>query len=320
MSQIIFTADDYGAFPSIDRGIIAAVKAQRINSVAAFSNSARSINSVQNLQRIAENLNLKVDIGCHLTLTSGKPLTKGNRDWTKKNGQFRDFSDHKRTNSISRKRQVDLLKNEMRAQINAFLNKGIEVKHISSHHGAHTWFEDYLEAYLEIGKEFSIPVRSPFMVPQHDNNKYLGVLNILLTGNLKDGYKREFNAFRKEYYNHIERLLKPRNQQPTYETNSSHYGPIPLIPIGAEIMDKFAEDKRKILEKVLEKLPEERIEFIFHVIENNYAGLKKFKKESKRGKFKYDGVNRKYFDGRMVEYRSLIDTTLPSGISLCQWP
>lgn len=321
MGKVIFTADDYGALPSIDRGIIAAVKAGKINSVAAFSNSKRSVNSVQNLVRISNNLGINVEVGCHLTMTSGKPITKGLRSWVGKNGQFRKYTNHKRTNEVPRQKQIAFLKDEMRAQITAFLNKGIEVKHLSSHHGAHTWFEDYLQAYLEIGEEFGIPVRSPYMVPKKDNNKYLGILNISLTANLKDGYKKEFNAFRQTYYKHLEDILAPRSAQPTFCTDSSHYGPIPLVPLGKDVIKNGADKKYQELVETVTKLQSsnDRVEFIFHLLDDNYDSLKRYKKEFKRGKFKYSGINRRYFDSRLIEVKSLEAFQLPDQVDFTTW-
>lgn len=321
MGKVIFTADDYGAIPSIDRGIISAVKTGQINSVAAFSNSKHSINSVQNLLRISGNLGIDVEMGCHLTITSGKPLTKGLRSWVSKNGHFRKFSNHRRDNSVSRVCQINNLKSELRAQVDAFQNKGIKVKHLSSHHGSLTWFEDYLDAYIAIGKEFEIPIRSPYMVPKEDNNKYLKILNLLLIGNLKDGYKREFNAFRRNYYPHLEQILAPRNRQPTLCTNSSHYGPIPHLPLGKDVIKSVAVDKcSKLIEAVSELAnSDDRVEFIFHLLDDNYDKLKRFKKESKRGKFKYDGIDRKYFDSRLIEVKSLQAFNLPDKVDFTSW-
>jgi predicted glycoside hydrolase/deacetylase ChbG (UPF0249 family) len=83
MPKIIFTADDYGCYTEIDNAVISAANKGLINSVAAFANGP---NADYRLKRLAEETN--VDIGCHLTITSGDAVG-ANSSFTKSDGRFR---------------------------------------------------------------------------------------------------------------------------------------------------------------------------------------------------------------------------------------
>jgi predicted glycoside hydrolase/deacetylase ChbG (UPF0249 family) len=72
MKKLIVTADDFGVVKIIDQGIIKALKAKRVNSVAAFSNygdkggiSRRKAECL--LKDVGEQ---NVQLGIHLTISS----------------------------------------------------------------------------------------------------------------------------------------------------------------------------------------------------------------------------------------------------------
>lgn len=320
MARVIFTADDFGAIPSIDRGILDAVKVGKINSVAAFSNAPRSVNSVKNLLRSAENVGKPVDLGCHLTITSGRPMTKEVK-WMTKRGHFRKFGDLKRPKDLSPEKQINALKNEMRAQIDAFLVHKIPVNHLSSHHGALTWFGDYTEALYDIGKEYGITVRSPHFIPKKSNNTYMFLVDQLTRLNLPRQYELALRNYRKNYTKEVDKILKKYKGHITSATDSTHYGPLPLFAFSEKRIHSEYPKKIEEFGKRLTELANEEgiIEFMFHVVQDDYKQLKQFKKQSKRGKHLYKGIDRSYFDSRIIEMKSIMELELPKGIELVSW-
>src|SRR5688500_6181825 len=96
MKHLIVTADDYGVFPAINDAILDCVKAGKINSVAVLPNydgNGHYASSVQNLQRLLNLSDGNVDIGCHLTITSGKPVTTDKMAFAcDSEGNFKSFT------------------------------------------------------------------------------------------------------------------------------------------------------------------------------------------------------------------------------------
>ena len=79
MKKLIITTDDYGVIPSINSAIIEAINKNKVNSVAAFSNydgSRKYKSAVANAKILLDKTNGNVDLGCHVTITSGKPITE----------------------------------------------------------------------------------------------------------------------------------------------------------------------------------------------------------------------------------------------------
>ena len=117
MKKLIITTDDYGVVPSINTAIIEAINKNKVNSVAAFSNfdgSRKYKGSVANAKILLDKTNGNVDLGCHLTITSGSPITGDKAaDWCDEDGYFRPFNEFKRSHDLK------ALKNELYAQVDS---------------------------------------------------------------------------------------------------------------------------------------------------------------------------------------------------------
>ena len=116
MTKIIFTADDYGCVDEIDKGIRYAIKGKMTNSVAVFANGPNRIKSFAAIKKLQDGK--LVDVGCHLTITSGSPLS----DVTEfsKGDRFRAYYELKRKGTFSKKKREKikvLLRTELEAQI-----------------------------------------------------------------------------------------------------------------------------------------------------------------------------------------------------------
>ncbi len=321
MSKIIFTADDYGVIPGVDRGIIDAVNAGLINSVAAFGNH---INSRERTKILEYNTPGKqVEIGCHLTLTSGEPLTKGVKWMLRNDGFFRTYTQHERPGKAATMNidQRAAVKGELKAQIESLLRDGGVLKHLSSHHNTLSWFQDYWEITMELAKEYSIPTRNPILRPIGDKNRYNNIVRLLSLDNLSKDQRAAMKQFQKDLHTYIVSL--PANAKPAMAvaTDARAYGKVFSNLISSQ---KMGVEAGKTAQEVNDELislkgRNETVEFIFHIIRDHYPALSEMKKSVQRKFSNYSGINDGYFTGRIIEHRVLKRVVIPAGISLSSW-
>ncbi len=317
MAKVIFTADDYGVNEGIDRGVIDAVNKGYINSVAAFSNHHDALGNVQRLITLTSGKT--VEVGCHLTLTSGKPLTNGVRWLLTKKGFFRKYTNHSfPTNGLSF-RQKQAVRNELEAQINVFEENGINVLHLSSHHNVLFWFQDYLDILLAISNDKDIPIRCPFVIPRNSDGLYLLSIRLRLTDNLRFGQMRKMKAFARG----MDKFMENHEIQPRMPrfADCRAYGP--ALSVGSDLQDisRLASKKRRIILEELKRIAayDYTVEFLFHIIEDDYPALAHHKRKMKVKNSNYTGINTEYFEARMAEYNLLKNLKLPKGVSMSSW-
>lgn len=232
--KVIFTADDYGPVKAINEGVIQALKAGAINSVEIFANHDNFDKSINLLKKECESI--PFEIGCHLTITSGKPLTDTKDHFVrskklsgKKKGYFRSYLNLSRPkDNSSIQEELKLLKNELDAQVkklkkNSFI--GGRLTHISTHHNTLFLFEDYLEVYLAVAKENNLNVRSPIA---NKFKKHKTYVHWILNNHLLDlpvKHRKKMRKFVKSLQTYVKNL-PPIPAMPVNCYNM-HYGPIP---------------------------------------------------------------------------------------------
>jgi len=317
MSKVIFTADDYGVIPSIDEGIIKSVKARKINSVAAFSNHSSAVDRVKRL--IDEGGNPDLEVGCHLTITSGSPLINaGLKNMQRRNGLFRSFTQMKRPARKYRVQEIVELEKELTAQLEVLLDGGIEVKHLSSHHNALYFFEDYADTLFAVANKFDLPVRSPINEPSKQQNRYVFQLVLRLFDNMNLRDRSHIRKFMRDASGYLSRRQDSKPIMPD-QYNSAHYGPAPL-PLFDLDLDDIREEvigKKCDMDAEFSKWVDKdgTVEFVFHIINDNYDELEDYMKQTKD----YCGINSDYFDARIAEFQSLQSLILPNGLSFGSW-
>lgn len=99
-----------------------------------------------------------LDIGVHLTLTAEFPGFRW-RPLTGVSGNGLTDSDGFMWRDVPEARNADrqAVAAELRAQIIAALDAGIDVTHLDSHMGT-TWQPEYVDIYVALGEEFRLPV------------------------------------------------------------------------------------------------------------------------------------------------------------------
>lgn len=305
MAKIIFNADDYGFCDQVDNGVIKAINQGLINSVAAFGNGH---NGVERLKKLAP-LQEKADIGCHISITSGTPITPMELFTRELNGKqyFRTFTQLKRPNpkdtaAIAQAKKE--LKIEINAQIDVLVDAGIDVKHLSSHHNSLIFFPEYFEAQIEVARERNIKLRSTTIVPKLKNNLYLTQLAARSVDNL--GIKNFAELIK--FTSNIEAWMgKYPSTIPAMPDaiDGSHYGPLGLDNIKTK--NEFERKRKKKAEDLHKNIrslkPGDVIEYCFHLSDPN--GLNHYTFIDEKNPDYYPGVDWKYFDSRKLEFASL---------------
>ncbi|SMD31737.1 YdjC-like protein [Reichenbachiella faecimaris] len=325
MNKVIFTADDYGAIPAIDEGIIKAVNAGKINSVAAFSNHDHFETKIKKLQDACAEKTF--EIGCHLTISSGKPvsgrkiglLTRSGTLSLRKGKYFKKYTQMRRSKHTDR--ELNDLHYELSKQVEQFDRYNVPITNLSSHHNTLFFFQDFHEIFFKVAQENGLAVRSPLNIPKAMNDLYISMVVLRMFDNMsKENRKCILNHSRnmRTFLAHFEALPKM-----PIALNTVHYGPLalPTNNLNNEEISSFADEKNLALREDLSvEAPEEEVmEYVFHLIDDDYAKLGEYCNQTKFSKSKYTGIDSSYFDSRMAEQRALLNFDLSALVSFESW-
>ncbi|HFB99651.1 MAG TPA: ChbG/HpnK family deacetylase [Phaeodactylibacter sp.] len=320
MKKVIITADDYGVIPSIDKAIIEALQKKKINSVAAFSNydgiAGKFNSSMENARILLEKTNGKVDLGCHLTITSGKPVTgdKAN-SLVNEEGDFRDITEFKR--DVDRMQ----LRNELNEQIMRFKDAGFPISHLSCHHNVLTLFPEIYGEYLKVCRNHQLAIRSHISKPSKRYNLYLKILSLQLSdGDLDRHDRKSMRHFCKEIGTFFKNVTHGKIATTDY-FESRHYGPLPMRTIRPKNISNIITKKHKVLRRVFSDFRKgnaDSMEIVCHIAKDNLSKMKSYKEVEKTG---YSGVEPKYFDSRVAEFFSIMnfDSNQYDDVSMGKW-
>jgi predicted glycoside hydrolase/deacetylase ChbG (UPF0249 family) len=297
MKKLIVTADDYGVFPSINIGVIEAVKAGKVNSVAVLTNYKHSVINTRRL--LDETAGHNVDIGVHLTITSGSPVT-GDKALSMCNGKcFRGYEEFR--NKI----ELKALREELHEQIKVLTDAGIPVKHLTCHHNSLTLFPEHFDIYLEVAAAHKLPMRSVNILPKKKQNSYTFVLNLMLLDDLSHSDRQKMNKFARQILTHFgSSALKVKAPA---RLHSEHYGPLPFMDILPFRVNKHVEDKKKALDELFNEFlssADTTMELMLHLAKGDIP------RPADESEIDYPGINRKYFDSRIVELKSITEYDL----------
>lgn len=155
--KILFNADDFGLTKGVTDGIIKAHTEGVVGLTTLMMNGYAVDYAVV---RAKQNPSLKV--GIHLVLTFGKPIANHVPDLIKPDGTF------KYTNAFQNMEEPNLIQveKEWEAQIQAFLQTGMPLHHIDSHHHVHGW-EPLKEIVMKLANKYAVPVRYVDSLKEH---------------------------------------------------------------------------------------------------------------------------------------------------------
>jgi predicted glycoside hydrolase/deacetylase ChbG (UPF0249 family) len=153
---VIVTADDYGSSLNVNQGIEYAVRHGAITSLSVLGNATESLDDLARLSLEHP----EIGIGVHLNLTTGKPVeglaevsTLVDRD-----GQFVSVPEF-----LSRVKRIDPveLERELTAQVDAVVNAGISIDHLSDHNGLLSIYPPFFDVMVKLAVRYDAALRSP---------------------------------------------------------------------------------------------------------------------------------------------------------------
>ncbi len=322
--KIIINADDFGVVPSVNDAITDAVLAGKVNSTAAFSNYKDSVANVKALLQKANTAGKRVDIGTHLTISSGSPVLDETKDpkfgLCDKNGRFKSFTELSNATI-----NTTVLRKELLAQVEQFTSNGIPIKHLSCHHNTLTAFEKLFKVYVDVAQETQLKMRSVAIEPSMKNNLYVKVfLGIKLRDNNTRDDMKEMRKFLNEIKTKFVEYSNNAVKTPGY-LESAHYGPLPMVAIRKTAFDKQISDKKAELKDILSRFSQSSdgsMELMVHLRKGDVSIWDRYEKEVQATG--YQGIDPKYFDSRVVEFQSLMQSDLKAlfssyGSAMASW-
>lgn len=175
--DVIINADDFGLTKGINEGILDA----HINGVVTRATLMMNGLAVDDAIQLAK-ANPTLKVGIHLALTYGSPLLQQTESvLTNTDGTFKYASTD---NSLSEK-EVEQIRLEWHHQIKHFLESGLTLDHIDSHHHVHGW-SDLKDVVLELSNHYKVPVRYTESLKAHPENL---LTDSLFVGFYKKGVK-----------------------------------------------------------------------------------------------------------------------------------
>ena len=148
--KLIINADDFGLSDSVNKGIVECFQKGLISSTSLMVNTPYTESAV----KLAKKHKIK-NIGVHLNLTYGKSVLDKSEvpSLVDERGIFHYVC------MLGYHTQYVDAKKELRAQIEKFLSFGLKPTHLDHHHYFNE-IPNILKAYLELAKEYNLPVRS----------------------------------------------------------------------------------------------------------------------------------------------------------------
>lgn len=159
--KVIINADDFGMTQGVNEGILDA----HLNGAVTRTTLIMNGYAVEEAVEMAKNCpSLKV--GLHLALSFGTPLSKTNIDAiVDEHGLFKFTS----IESDLTSKQIIQIKLEWEKQIQAFLNTGLSLDHLDSHHHVHGW-KDLKDVVIDLAKRYDIPIRYTETLKNHKDH------------------------------------------------------------------------------------------------------------------------------------------------------
>jgi hypothetical protein len=151
MPQLIVNADDYGYFPGVSRGILALAERGRVTATGILANGPQSR---EQFGWLAEHPGL--DVGVHLNLTWGRPLTSGMRRRLARYGGRFPGKYRMVLGVLGRGVLLREIGEEWGAQIHACQEHGLDLKFINSHEHLHM-LPALFDLYCELAERLKIP-------------------------------------------------------------------------------------------------------------------------------------------------------------------
>ena len=293
-SKYILTADDYGAVDFIDNGILKAIQAGKINSVACFALPMRKQDDLDD--RMEKLLKLQRDhdfaIGLHFSLTAGRSndinVSKFGNTLTRRydNEGYYYMRDPK--NYTFGAIQADELALELKSQLSRLKQYTTAIDSISNHHGIVYMDTDLFKPYAAVAADEGIPVRAPVVWKKYK----------LPTGNfdhlpgkpvIRQGLKLRW----------VDQLLDAAKNQPRIDIAKELRLLYPTCLVDEIYGQPYPENLQLLFSAYYQKVFS--AEFMFHLGDPEFNGVIDVP----------EGIDKGYFDLRKMEFDTLMNVALP---------
>ena len=241
-NTLIINGDDFGMDTSINTAVIKCFEDSLISSTSIITNMP-GFKDAEHLIHTHELL--RGNVGIHINLTEGFPLTEGIKKCKRFCGEEGEFI-YKRKESIFllTATEQNAVNKEIRAQINKIFLTGIRPSHLDSHHHIHTEW-GISKIVIQLAKEFGIRKMRLCRNMGRDTNAFKRI------------YKSAFNFYLKNkleiagshFFGEINDLVKMEKQIPQGKVIEimTH----PRFDIHGNIVDSDLKDLRAKLSPLL---------------------------------------------------------------------
>jgi chitin disaccharide deacetylase len=156
--RLIVNADDYGMTPAVSAGI----RRAHLNGIVTSATTMMNLPAAKDSLALLHDMASTLAVGVHLVLSAGSPLRPPDtvRSLVTNTGTFmviRDLYEQLATIDSAE------LRDEWRLQIETFLESGLPIDHIDSHHHISYFHPTLFEVMLTLVQEYGVPIRSPFL-------------------------------------------------------------------------------------------------------------------------------------------------------------
>jgi predicted glycoside hydrolase/deacetylase ChbG (UPF0249 family) len=160
-TRLIVNADDYGHSSGVTAGIRRAHQHGIVTTATAMMCYDRVVDDI----RLAREQCPRLGLGVHLMLTEGRPLRPARLvpSLTTSSGAFYDLDAFESEAGPLLFEQLNAaeLRDEWRAQIEAFLAAGAPIDHLDSHHHIAYFCEKTFTVLLDLADAYHVPLRIP---------------------------------------------------------------------------------------------------------------------------------------------------------------
>ncbi|WP_342554471.1 ChbG/HpnK family deacetylase [Paenibacillus sp. FSL R7-0652] len=149
--KLIINADDFGITTKVSEGIIHGMKQGLITDTSALVNSKHfEKSSVMALEAGI------TAMGVHLNLTFMAPMLQASavQSIVDASGRF-----YRKPGLIPLSYDAGEVRAELKAQIEAFLDSGLTLNHLDTHHGVSLKDTKMLDLVMELAREYNVPMR-----------------------------------------------------------------------------------------------------------------------------------------------------------------
>lgn len=224
--NVLANADDFGLNGSVNKAIVHCFEQGYINSTSVLTNT---VGFQESVQLVHDTLCIR-NLGVHVNLAEGKPLTNIKRDFLNADGAFDINKIGKRINFFSNNDKRDFAK-EIHAQINLALVNKLPVTHLDSHYHLHT-LPGFYKLFITAARDFNLKLR---LAQTYKEDSYIKFLYRKYINRIIINEQLNYSV----YFETVEKFLRNQN---SHQDNFVEVMLHPDFDLKGNITDHFDHD------------------------------------------------------------------------------